>query len=94
MDNIRSISRIEPGQLALMMGAGYAILGVIFGLLFFGVASFLPAASPFGGMGPAMMIVAFPIMYGIMGYILGLISAVIYNILAGTVGGIKVTVSD
>lgn len=94
MGNIRSITRIEPGQLALMMGAGYAILGLIFGLIFFGFASVMPAARPFGGMAPALMVVGFPIMYGILGYIGGLISAVIYNLLAGTVGGIKVTVSD
>lgn len=94
MGNIRSITRIEPGQLALMSGAGYAIFGLIFGLIFFGIASVMPAARQFGGMAPALLIIVFPIMYGIFGYIGGLISAAIYNILAGIVGGIKVTVSD
>ncbi len=53
MGNSRSITRIEPGQLALMMGAGYAILGLILGPIFFCIASVMPAARPFGGIAPA-----------------------------------------
>ena len=34
-------------------------------------------------------IILFPIAYGIMGFIGGLITAVLYNILAGFVGGIE-----
>ena len=34
-------------------------------------------------------IILFPIVYGIMGFIGGLITAVLYNLLAGFVGGIE-----
>lgn len=94
MSNIRSITRIEPGQLALMMGAGYAILGVIIGLLLFAVAAAVPKSTPFAGMTGGVAVIAMPIIYGIIGYIGGLITALVYNFVAGTVGGIKVTVSD
>ena len=46
-----------------------------------------------GGVGPIVggiiMMIAIPIFYGIMGFIGGAIGAVIYNIAAGIVGGIK-----
>jgi hypothetical protein len=47
----------------------------------------LPAA-----MGPIfaiLMAIAAPIMYGLMGFVTGAISALIYNLIAGWVGGIE-----
>ncbi len=96
MSNIRSITRIEPGQLALIMGATYALLGVILAILMFVFMSVipLPGMGAMGGMGRGMTAILFPIIYGVMGYVCGFIGAAIYNLVAGTVGGIKVTVSD
>jgi len=46
-----------------------------------------------GGMG-LFMIILIPVMYGAMGFVGGLISAALYNLIAKFVGGIKVEVVD
>jgi ABC-type antimicrobial peptide transport system permease subunit len=94
MSSIRTISRIEPAQFALILGVTYALLGILFGVLFFVFSSFIPSSAGFPGMSGGFMIIMFPIMYGIFGYIGGFIGALIYNMVAGTVGGVKVTVTD
>lgn len=43
--------------------------------------------------GIAIMIVL-PIIYGIMGFVFGLIGALVYNILAGLVGGVEIEVES
>lgn len=50
-----------------------------------------------GGGGVIMGIVfmiAIPIMYGLMGFVAGALSALIYNIFAGLVGGIQIEVEN
>jgi hypothetical protein len=94
MSSIRSITRIEPGQFALMMAAIGALFGILFALLIFMFASIVPTGSPYAALGKGFTVILLPIFYGIGGYIFGLIEAFVYNLVAGTVGGIKVTVSD
>ncbi|MEO7040962.1 MAG: hypothetical protein ABI035_01755 [Gemmatimonadaceae bacterium] len=94
MSSIRSISRIEPGQFGLVLGATYALLGIFFAIVFFLVGSFIPASAGLGSMSRGFMLILFPIFYGVFGYIGGFIGALIYNLVCGTVGGIKVTVAD
>ena len=94
MSSIRSISRIEPGQFALVLGATYALVGVFLAIFFFLISSFIPASAGFGFMGRGFMIILFPVFYGVGGYISGFIGAWIYNLVSGTVGGVKVTVAD
>lgn len=43
------------------------------------------------GMGFGLIIIA-PIMYGIMGFLVGVVGAFVYNLVAGWVGGIEVEV--
>jgi hypothetical protein len=93
MSSIRSITRIEPGQFALMMGATYALLGVIVAVIMFMFASMIPIPG-MGSMGRGIAVVLVPIAYGVLGYVCGFVGAAIYNVVAGTVGGIKVTVSE
>lgn len=94
MSSIRSISRVEPGQFALIMGATYVLFGIILAVIMFGVSSVIPAAYGFGMMSRGLTVILIPIIYGIVGYICGFIGAAIYNLVAGTVGGIKVTVTE
>ena len=81
---------------AKIVGLMYAILGLFTGLIFAAVFSFLPAGldtpndiphwiAPMFGLGS---LVVMPIMYGVMGFIGGAIGAVIYNVLAGMMGGL------
>jgi hypothetical protein len=94
---ILSVAKIE-GLLMFVVGL---FIGVIYGLIFiiFGAAIMASMAQrsggdqALGGVGPIVggiiMMIAIPIFYGIMGFIGGAIGAVIYNIAAGIVGGIK-----
>ncbi len=83
---------------AKIVGVMYAVMGLIMGFVFAGLFSMIPAMAPTGqdqipgwiapmfGVGS---IVILPIMYGIMGFIGGAIGAVIYNVLAGAIGGLE-----
>jgi hypothetical protein len=96
MTAIRSITRIEPAQFALIMGTTYVFIGLIIAVLAFLAMSLAHTTTfaAFGGLGRGMAVIVVPIVYGIIGYICGFIGAAIYNVVAGTVGGIKVTVSE
>jgi len=73
------------------------IFGVIYGLILIVLGASLSALGPrdttAGGvstvvMGIAMMI-GLPIFYGVLGFIMGAIGALIYNAVAGIIGGVK-----
>lgn len=92
---VLSVAKIY-GLLTFVIGL---IIGVIYGLFLILFGAAMSAIAPSGDsalaggvstvvLGVAMMI-GFPIMYGIMGFVGGAISAVIYNIASGVIGGIK-----
>ena len=100
----RRLKRIAPLQLGKISGILYALstlLFVPFILLFSLLASFAPQVAEGGaamssgvlglGMGLGLMVML-PIMYGVLGFIAGVIGAFLYNIVAGWVGGIEVEV--
>ena len=94
MSSIRSITRIEPGQFALIVGVTYVLFGIIIGVLMYLFTSMIPMPAPFGSTVRGVGAIFIPLFYGVFGYISGFIGAMIYNLVAGTVGGIKVTVSE
>jgi hypothetical protein len=77
----------------------YAAMGLIFGALFACVAlvggSFAQRNSDAGAFGALFgvgAIVLLPLFYGVAGVVFGALSAWLYNVFAGMVGGIEVTV--
>ena len=91
---MQELKKIDPISTAKIYAAVMAIVGFIvglavtFGLLFYGPSPiieqpWLPFLSIFA-------VILFPIMYGIAGFIMGGIFAIIYNMIAGKVGGIKI----
>src|SRR5262245_33790015 len=97
------IKRIGIGSAAKLSGAIYGALGLIFGLIFglfslvgMGLASRIAADSAeappafLGALFGVGAIVLFPLLYGVMGFIMGAISAALYNLFAGWVGGLEV----
>ena len=100
----RRIKRIAPLQAGKMMGILYACCGLIFLPIFAlaGVAgAFAQQArqTQAAGVPPALMAVMMfgfgifmPVFYGIFGFIFGIISAAIYNLIARWIGGIEVEV--
>jgi len=101
----RRIKRIGPLQAGKMLGVLYAAMGLIF-IPFFVIAGLAGAfaqqaqhagsgsAAPVAIAGGVMLIMAilFPILYGVMGFIFGVVSAAIYNLVAQWIGGIEVEV--
>jgi hypothetical protein len=94
---LRSVGVLSCGKI---MGILYAVMGLLLGG-FFALIALAGAAAPQGqgGGGPdpaAMMagmgimaVIVMPIMYGIIGFIGGIIMAAIYNLVAGVVGGLE-----
>ena len=99
----RKIKRIEPLQAGKMLGALYACMGLIF-LPFFALAALAgafaqPAQQTAGAPPPALFAgimfgfgIFMPIIYGVMGFVGGIIMAALYNLFARWIGGIEVDV--
>ena len=96
------IRRIGALSLAKLMGILYAGLGLCFGLLFalfsvLGGGAMLASGAEGGGAGGGMMMgmgfgaaIIFPIFYGLLGFIGGLITGWLFNLAAGFVGGLEI----
>lgn len=99
-----TLKRIGPGSAFKVGLVVYAFLGLLVGIcvaLFSMVAGSLtgmagadvPTARMLGfGMGFGAIII-FPIMYGIVGGVGGAIGALMYNLVAGWVGGLEVDIN-
>lgn len=96
------IKRISPMSCAKVSGLLYAALGLVFGaffsLIMMSVGSLIPQdesqmAGPIIGMmfGAGAIIFA-PLFYGVMGFIMGGLTAVAYNFVAGWTGGLELDV--
>jgi hypothetical protein len=67
--------------------------GIVFALIALAGASISPEAQ--GWMGPVFgvgAIIFMPVVYGIMGLVIGAVSAALYNVFAGMVGGLSLDV--
>ena len=100
---VKRIGALSAGKVT---GAIYALIGLIFGVIFalvslLGIAigslvsnsadSSTAALLSGGGVAVASIIIL-PVFYGVLGFITGLISAFLYNVVAGFIGGIEVDV--
>ena len=97
-----TIKRFGVISVAKMYGLLMFIFGLVFGVIYglilivFGAAisALGPGSDATAGgvstvvMGIAMMI-GLPLVYGVMGFVMGAIGALIYNGVAGIIGGIK-----
>ena len=91
------VKRIGPLSAAKISFALYAIIGLIVGA-FVALISLAGVAlgdrgstGPFLGMALGMgAIIVMPIFYGVLGFLIGLISAAVYNLAAGIVGGVEI----
>ena len=97
----KRIARIAPLKTGIVLAVLYALLAVfmvpVFLLMGIGAAATavrqggaqLPFAFIFGA-GAFML----PVFYGVIGFVFGVISAAIYNLVAKWTGGIEVTVEN
>jgi len=100
-----TVKRIGPGSAFKVGLVTYAILGLVLGIIAASISGIMGSlggalgqsatsgASLFGfGMGLGAIIL-FPIGYGLIGGVFAAIGAVIYNLVAGWVGGLEVDIS-
>jgi hypothetical protein len=102
----KRLSNVAPLQLGIVLGALYGCLGLIFVPFFLLFSMIAPHLQNAGGSssaaGPAAafmamgvgMAIMIPIFYAILGFIGGVISALIYNLIAMMTGGVEFTVTD
>ncbi|SFT70356.1 hypothetical protein SAMN04489724_1696 [Algoriphagus locisalis] len=92
------IEKIGVASAAKIYGLTLGILGFVLGIFY---ALFLSAFSgliddfPIAGAGGIgiIMVIVFPIMYGIIGFIVGALGAVVYNFVASKTGGLEIQLS-
>lgn len=84
------IRRFGVGQTAKVLGVLYTLIGIVLIPLFLIASMFAPNRAGFG-IGVA---IALPVIYGIAGFVFTAIACLIYNMVAGWVGGIEIEISD
>ena len=90
------VRRVAPGSAAKVGGVLYALIGLLIGALFSlfamvgggmaGGSDVMPMMGIFG----AGAVIILPIVYGCLGFIAMFIGAVLYNLVAGWVGGLNI----
>ena len=98
------IKRIGVMSLAKLMAVTYAAIGLIFGgfVALFGLlggGAMMAAGADDAGMGSGIMagmgllaVIVLPIFYGVLGFIGGALSAFVFNLAAGWIGGLELEV--
>jgi hypothetical protein len=97
---MKTITRLEPMSVMRIAALVQGLFGLLEGAFFSMVFLLVPFARPNGPQMPrvfgvffgALAIVFLPIMFAVMGAILGGLGAVVYNVAAKYVGGIQVDV--
>jgi len=101
-----TINRVGPVSCARIAGVIYAALGLLIGGLFslfallgmaFRGAELGRGQNPLAPLTGAVIgigaVIAFPIFYGVMGFVFAWIGAWLYNLVASRVGGIEIDIA-
>jgi len=92
------IKRIGPLSFAKLAAVLHAVMGLVVGGIFSlvglagGFASETAGAAGVGAIIGVAAIVLFPIFYGVMGFVITLFAAWLYNFAADFVGGVEIDV--
>lgn len=92
MQEVKRVKILSVAKISLLTGV---LFGLIIGILV-AVASSMTSADQLSSAGiPSFLsgplaIIALPIFYGIMYFVVGIISAAIYNLFAKMVGGVQI----
>jgi hypothetical protein len=89
------IQRVGVAQLAKVLGVLYFLMGIVFVVIMLlvsrGMAGAAGAAFPaFGYGGGIGMMLVMPLLYAFFGVVFGALSAGLYNVVAGMLGGVEI----
>lgn len=93
---MQTIKKIGILSMAKVQAIISIILGFIIGIIYamaMVIAGAVSGSGAFGamtGLLALLSIIGFPIIYGIAGFVFGIITAAIYNLVAGWIGGIEI----
>ncbi len=98
---MKTLKRIDVLSLAKFQGVMMAAVGLLLGGVMYMTQAFLmggfsaetPEAQILSAFGPVMILV-FPVAYGLMGFVMGAVGAKLYNLIAKLIGGIEVELKD
>jgi len=89
----KRLTHVSPLRCGIVLGILYAIISLVFLPLFLLVAVFGK-----GGLGQSIaswvLILLLPVLYGVLGFIFGVIAAAMYNLIAKWTGGLEFEVTD
>lgn len=96
------IRRVDPFSVGKIAGLLYTIIGLFIGAILSIVAMAGATFAAEAGEGSPLIgvflgvgaIIALPIFYGVLGFVLFSIAAALYNVLASVVGGIRIDVEQ
>jgi len=89
---MRQIRRFGILQTAKVVGVLYFIIGLLISIPV-GLLS-LAAGQPGEGPAPVLMILLFPLLYGVAGFVAVAAACWLYNIVAGRLGGIAIEFNE
>ena len=92
---IKKLDVLSVGKITGIIAAAFGLLAglilLLFGGLFAGLAGAGSDAGPLAALGGGVLgAIALPILYGICGFVGGVIQALVYNLAAGAIGGIRI----
>lgn len=97
------VRRVGVLSLGKVFGCLYALFGLLFGAIFallslvgagIGAASSGSNEAFLGAIFGVGAVIILPIFYGIMGFLGGLLTAFLYNLVSGIVGGVELEMED
>ncbi len=93
------VKRVGVVSVGKVMGGIYALIGLIGGAIFslvslLGIATSGAQESLMAGLFGIGAIVVLPILYGIVGFIGGILFGAAYNLIGSTIGGIEVDIES
>ena len=91
---IRKLDVLSVGKITGIIAAAFGLIAglllLVFGGLIAGLVGSQGDASPLAALGGVVGAIALPVFYGICGFVGGVLQALIYNIAAGVIGGIRI----
>lgn len=96
------INRVGPLSVGKMLGGIYAVIGFVAGAIFSAFAllgavagaSSEPEMAWLAPLFGVAAIVVFPILYGVIALVTGILVGGLYNLIAARLGGIEITLSE